>query len=244
MASADSKYPRCASPTLVHTRTSGSAIPTRVLISPGWFIPSSTTAICGRLRSCRSDSGRPIWLFRLPWFLNTGKHADRNSATISLVVVLPALPVIATTVAPDRRRTSRARSCSARVVSSTSMTSGGSVVPASATPAPGGPSRRSRRAGRRRSRTGGRRTSRRRSPRRSRRARANASRSTRRPIAVAASPWTSRPRVAFATSVALKGSHSTGQHTRVPARRRSSAVLATSTSSNGSTRSPITWYFS
>ena len=37
--------------------------------------------------------------------------ADRNSAVNSFVVVLPALPVIATTLAPDRRRTSRARSC-------------------------------------------------------------------------------------------------------------------------------------
>ena len=34
---------------------------------------------------------------------------DRNSAASSFVVVLPALPVIATTFAPDRRRTSRAR---------------------------------------------------------------------------------------------------------------------------------------
>ena len=33
----------------------------------------------------------------------------RNSAVSSFVVVLPALPVIATTFAPDRRRTSRAR---------------------------------------------------------------------------------------------------------------------------------------
>jgi hypothetical protein len=34
MASADAKNPRCASPTLVHTRVSGAAISTSVLISP------------------------------------------------------------------------------------------------------------------------------------------------------------------------------------------------------------------
>ena len=34
IASGDAKKPRCASPTFVHTRTSGSAIATSVLISP------------------------------------------------------------------------------------------------------------------------------------------------------------------------------------------------------------------
>ncbi len=38
---------------------------------------------------------------------------------ISFVVVLPALPVIATTCVPEARRTCRASRCSARVVSST-----------------------------------------------------------------------------------------------------------------------------
>jgi hypothetical protein len=39
-----------------------------------------------------------------------------------LVVVLPALPVMATTVAPDSRLTKRASSCKAAVVSATSTT--------------------------------------------------------------------------------------------------------------------------
>ena len=42
----------------------------------------------------------------------------------SLVVVLPALPVIATTRAPEARRTARARSCSASSVSATSTITG------------------------------------------------------------------------------------------------------------------------
>ena len=71
-------------------------------------------------------------MFKLPLFRNTVYFADRNSAVSSFVVVLPALPVIATTFAPDRRRTSRAPSCSARVVSATSITSGaGPAFPAS-----------------------------------------------------------------------------------------------------------------
>ena len=47
------KKPRCASPTLVQTRTSGSAMRTSVLISPAWFMPSSTTAIVRPLPSAR-----------------------------------------------------------------------------------------------------------------------------------------------------------------------------------------------
>ena len=124
IASTDRKKPTCASPTLVHTRTSGSAIPTSVLISPAWFIPSSTTAMSGRLRSSISDSGRPMWLFRFPR-LRTTRYCDaRNAPVTSLVVVLPALPVIATTLVPDSRRTVRASHCSADVVSSTSITTG------------------------------------------------------------------------------------------------------------------------
>ena len=61
----------------------------------------------------------PIWLLRLPLFRNTRYLAPRNSAVISLVVVFPALPVIATTFVPDRRLTSRAIDRSARVVSAT-----------------------------------------------------------------------------------------------------------------------------
>jgi hypothetical protein len=66
IASGELKNPRCASPTFVHTRTSGSASATSWLISPAWFIPSSTTATSGRARSSSSESGRPMWLLKLP----------------------------------------------------------------------------------------------------------------------------------------------------------------------------------
>src|SRR3989338_8638987 len=110
----------CASPTLVQTRSSGSAIATSVLISPGWFMPSSITATSGRSRSCSSDSGSPMWLFRFPLFFTTRKRTERNSAIASFVGVFPALPVIATTRAPLQTRTAWPRSWSALVVSSTS----------------------------------------------------------------------------------------------------------------------------
>src|SRR3954471_7387648 len=82
-------------------------------------MPSSTTATSGIDRSSRSESGRPRSLFKLPFFRNTRKRLPRNSAATSFVVVFPALPVIATTFVPDRRRTSRAISCNPVVVFAT-----------------------------------------------------------------------------------------------------------------------------
>ena len=60
------------------------------------------TATSGRSRSCISESGSPIWLFKFPLFLTTRKRPERNSAIASFVVVFPALPVIATTLVPLR----------------------------------------------------------------------------------------------------------------------------------------------
>ena len=131
IASTEAKCPTCASPTLVHTRTSGSASSTSRLISPAWFIPNSTTATSGRLRSSSSVSGRPMWLFRFPTLRYTVCRVARNSAVASFVDVFPALPVMATTEAPDNRRMWCPSSCNAVSVSSTSIVT-----------APGGPGRR------------------------------------------------------------------------------------------------------
>ena len=127
--STESKEPRWASPTLVQTRISGWAMLTSVPISPAWLIPSSTTAISGRVVNSISDSGNPMWLFRFPRLRTTRYLAARNSAVISFVVVFPALPVMATTLVPDSIRTACASAWSAAVVSSTSMTTAG-VPPA------------------------------------------------------------------------------------------------------------------
>ena len=189
-----------------------------------------------------------MWLFRFPLFRNTRYRVDRNSAAISFVVVLPALPVMATTRAPDRRRTSRAMSCSARVVSSTST-----ITQPRRRPRPSGRSRRDAS------------TSTPRAPR--------ASASATNCVAVeplAANRDEEIPRAAAcacrsrSASIACRrvaaheppagggrdvpGGQRQPFHAATtpcePARRRASAARATSTSSNGSTRSPITWYFS
>lgn len=126
IASTDEKNPMCASPTFVQTRTWGSAIETSLLISPAPLMPSSTTAQAGAVCSSNNESGSPMWLFRLPRLRNVVKRCASSVAVISLVVVLPALPVIATTVDAARRRITRAASCRPISVSSTAMT--GSVV--------------------------------------------------------------------------------------------------------------------
>ena len=64
-------------------------------------MPSSITAISGRCLSSISDSGSPMWLFKFPRLRTTRYRVARNSAVTSFVVVLPALPVIATTFVPD-----------------------------------------------------------------------------------------------------------------------------------------------
>ena len=48
-----------------------------------------------------------MWLFKFPALRYTVYRADRNSAVASFVDVLPALPVMATTDAPDNRRMCR-----------------------------------------------------------------------------------------------------------------------------------------
>ena len=73
-----------------------------------------------------------MWLLRLPSFRNTRCRVPSKAAVSSFVVVLPTLPVIATTRAPDRRRTARAMRCSAATVSSTTTETCGPVSGGSA----------------------------------------------------------------------------------------------------------------
>ena len=74
-------------------------------ISPAWFMPSSTTAISGRVVNSMSASGSPMWLFQFPRLRITRYLAAKNSAVTSFVVVFPALPVMATTLVPESIRT-------------------------------------------------------------------------------------------------------------------------------------------
>ncbi|MCY1365729.1 hypothetical protein D9M68_623170 [compost metagenome] len=85
---------------MVTSVTVGAAMAASCAISPGWFMPSSNTAArcSGRKRS--NVSGTPISLLRLPAVARR-RASPRQSASmaeiISLVVVLPLLPVTATT---------------------------------------------------------------------------------------------------------------------------------------------------
>ena len=77
---------RCAGPTLVITPTSGAAISVRRAISPGAFMPISSTATASSPVRRSSVSGRPIRLFSLPCVFSTppdgggtdGALADRR----------------------------------------------------------------------------------------------------------------------------------------------------------------------
>ena len=65
-----------------------------LIISPGMLIPISITAISSSLAIFRRVSGTPIWLLLFPEVLKTFIPAESAQAIISLVVVLPTLPVI------------------------------------------------------------------------------------------------------------------------------------------------------
>ena len=110
----------CAAAMSVTTPAVGSAMRHSSAISPGWFIPISTTARRCRGSRPKSTMGTPMRLLRLPCAPCTapGKSRSASAATATRVVVLPAEPVMATTwrPAPDarqRRVWARARSPSA-----------------------------------------------------------------------------------------------------------------------------------
>ena len=92
-------------------------------------MPISMTAIsCSGSR--RSNcSGRPKALFRLPRDLSTLNFAPSAAAIASLVVVLPAEPVMATTRLPQCLRTCAASACNA--ISGSSVMSSGAASAAS-----------------------------------------------------------------------------------------------------------------
>ena len=87
---------RCA---LLTSATVGCATRASTAISPGWFMPSSTTATRCASASCSTVSGTPMWLFRLPCVECAASPcaARRMDAIICVTVVLPLLPVTAIT---------------------------------------------------------------------------------------------------------------------------------------------------
>ncbi len=101
----------------------GAASRARRAVSPGWFMPSSTTAARWCVRRRNSVSGTPTSLLRLPSVARRSSSpyaAARIAAIISFVVVLPLLPTTTTSGMRCRARQPCARSPSAMRVSSTS----------------------------------------------------------------------------------------------------------------------------
>src|SRR5690349_18038760 len=91
-------------------------------ISPGMLAPASTTRASASSGAPRIVSGTPTRLFRLPPVACTRYAVASTARIISLVLVFPLEPVIATTGLPGakRRRRARANRPSAASVSSTS----------------------------------------------------------------------------------------------------------------------------
>src|SRR5439155_1192087 len=92
----------------------------RAAISPGCWLPISSTSAWCSAASRRSVNGSPHWLLKLPLGFSTCQRTPRTPAISSLVVVLPFEPVTATTGIENRARWYAASRPSARVVSSTS----------------------------------------------------------------------------------------------------------------------------
>src|SRR5579875_2150426 len=113
------KFSTWAWPTFVTTPQSGAAMYASAVISPGWDMPISITAISCHGSSLSSCKGRPNALFRFPRDFNTVYRRLRTFATASLVVVFPAEPVMPMTRLPQCLRTAAAKFCNARWVSST-----------------------------------------------------------------------------------------------------------------------------
>ena len=88
---------RCAFPTLVMSPKLGHTSFTSVSISPGLLAPISITAARVSPLMRNRVRGTPIWLLRLPSVAITLYFFLRHAAISSLVVVLPFVPVRATT---------------------------------------------------------------------------------------------------------------------------------------------------
>ena len=107
------KFSMCAVPTLVTTPQSGAAMrPARQFRRDG-SCPFRPRQIRARARGAAIAAAVRKALLRLPCDLSTLNFAPSAAAMASLVVVLPAEPVMATTRLPHWRRTCEASACSA-----------------------------------------------------------------------------------------------------------------------------------
>jgi len=126
---------RCSRCALLTSATVGRAMAASCAISPGWFMPSSSTATRWPSRRRSKVSGTPMSLLKLPWVASDAPafQACRMAASICVTVVLPLEPATAISGSVKRARQALARAPSAALVSPTSSP----LRPAAASPAPG-----------------------------------------------------------------------------------------------------------
>ena len=118
-ASIEPSPSRWAGPIFVIRPISGRHISANRSISPGLFIPNSTTAHWWSLLRFSSVKGSPISLFKFPWVDNVQNRRETTSEVILRVVVFPFEPVMAITETRVRPLLNDAISPRALVVSST-----------------------------------------------------------------------------------------------------------------------------
>ena len=111
----------CACPTTVTTPMSGRATSHNLLISPNPRIPISTTKTSVSSGASRMVTGSPCSLLKLRSLARVRRWVPHAAATMSLVVVLPTLPVTPTTRASRRGLAHCARASNAWAVSATSI---------------------------------------------------------------------------------------------------------------------------
>ena len=112
----------CDGATDVTTPMSGRPTAQSRVISPKPRMPISRTSTSVSAGAARIVTGRPCSLLKLRSFAATRRPAPTAASTRSLVLVLPTLPVIPTTVAVSWSRAHAANAISATPVSATSMT--------------------------------------------------------------------------------------------------------------------------
>ena len=123
---------RCSRCALLTSATVGAAIAASRAISPTWFMPSSITRRGRRGRRRNRVSGTPMSLLKLPCVANAASpcQARKIDAIICVTVVLPLLPVTATSGIAKRRRQRGGEVAERGRVSATS----GRAAPASSRP--------------------------------------------------------------------------------------------------------------
>ena len=99
MPSLSPKNSMCAVPMFVTSPASGLATSQRCAISPGWFVPISSTRKSASSGVLRIVTGRPRWLLKFSAVAWTVPTPERNAFRSSFVVVFPADPVTPTTFA-------------------------------------------------------------------------------------------------------------------------------------------------